>query len=147
MLVSAFAKKAFNVEKPQNKHKQYITRSLEMAQRSGVKMMGKRAAKDTKLGRHSAACAMREDLFRWFTSIRKSVKGRIPKRLLKYQAERCRESTLLASLRHGVKTRLPQITPKWIKLWMKEYHVSLRKPSKRWKVPFPIFMERLRVFW
>jgi hypothetical protein len=90
---------------------------------------------------------MRVELFRWFCSIRGSVKGRIPLRLLRAQAEEQREEYLAACLRLRVVGRAPRITPKWLLAFRREYNISLRCPNKRWKVSKSVLLERLRILW
>ncbi|MCP4245229.1 MAG: hypothetical protein GY772_32230, partial [bacterium] len=107
----------------------------------------KRSAAGLGLGRPPLAPAMRQDLFRWFCQLRGSVKGRIPLKLLRAQAERCRENYLAACLRSRVSRRAPLITAAWLRSFREECRISLRLPNKRWKVSRRVLEERLRIMW
>ena len=42
---------------------------------------------------------------------------------------------------------MPKVTYKWLREFRKEHRISLRLPNKRWKVPRPVFLERIRITW
>ena len=50
-------------------------------------------------------------------------------------------------LLRGVKPEPPLITSHWLRRWMRQFRVSLRRPNKRYKVPLAILQERLQIFW
>ena len=94
------------------------------------------------------APALREELFRWFCSMRGLVKGRLPLHVLRNKALSLRMWCIVEALNHGFQPRVPKIMgTNWLLLWRKEYSVSLRTPNKRWKVPRPVLLQRLRIMW
>ena len=102
---------------------------------------------DRKLGRHRKAQELREALFSWFVGLRKLVKGRFPMSLLKQQAKYLQEKALVAAARENISVDLPDVSNEWIRQWRKEFHVSLRKPTRKFKVPRSVFNERCRITW
>ena len=85
-------------------------------------------------GRKVVAPTVREALYEWFIDVRGSLKARLPRSLFKSQAKffydqwRDQQSD-------DVKQQ-PELvfSNKWIKHWMQEYNVSLRKPNKRYQI-------------
>ena len=47
----------------------------------------------------------------------------------------------------GRPSDVPHITHKWLQCFRQCYHISLRLPNKRWKVPRDVFEQRLRIMW
>jgi hypothetical protein len=72
-------------------------------------------------GRPFMAPSLRDDLFKWFCSIRGSVRGRIPLSLLAAEAVECRIRYLAHCLRWGIPARAPDVRrPAWLKDFRKE---------------------------
>ena len=118
-------------------------------QRDGRKTC--RAPSKLPLGRRKKAPLFREMLFQWFCSYRGTVKGRIFPETLSERAKVLRARYIAAHLETDNATpariNVPKITSHWLTAWRKEYHVSLRSPNKRWKVPRWIWKERVRIYW
>ena len=90
------------------------------------------------LGRPFMAPSLREDLFRWFCSIRGSVRGRIPLSCLRAQAVKCKAQYLAICLQNGVCTEAPDVEAgSWLSGFRKEKRISFRVPNKRWMFPPP----------
>ena len=100
-----------------------------------------------KLGRPHKAPTLRENLSHWFCSIRGSVKGRLPLSCLRFQAERMRALYIATAAKLLRPVSVPKISPKWLREFRKDKHISLRLPNKRWKVPKHVFMERNTITW
>ena len=100
-------------------------------------------------GDHSIkAPVLRAELFRWFCSMRGLIKGRLPLHILANKALSLRMACIVSALENSLKPRVPKIMgTNWLLNWRKEYCVSLRRPNKRWKVPRPVLLQRLRIMW
>ncbi|MCP4243633.1 MAG: hypothetical protein GY772_24025, partial [bacterium] len=90
---------------------------------------------------------MRELLYAWFTSLRRSVTSRIPRKVLDNKAKAIVEDYIANHARRGQRADAPVINAAWLGKWMREYRVSLRQPNRKWKVPRAVLMERLETFW
>ena len=131
------------------KDKMKILRARKLRIGKGVhhNSTAKRVAKNTQLGRNCKAPTIQRALFQWFLSIRGSVKGRIPLRLLHAQGVRIMRQYIRSCLLCSVRPDPPCMTNAWYKRFREKYHISLRLPNKRWKVPFAVFLERCGVLW
>ena len=107
----------------------------------------KNFAQTLKLGPPMLGDSIDRSLFKWFCSIRGSVKGRIPLKLLHAQYHRIRSDYLGVCLRQGLVPKIPASARPWIQRFRKRHCISLRLPNKRWKVPMVVFKERLRILW
>ena len=74
-------------------------------------------------GRKSKAPEVREALFSWFVDVRESLKGRLPRRLFKLKANALYEEWLPDNL--TPESEKLKFGNQWIKMWQKEYGVSL----------------------
>ena len=54
---------------------------------------------------------------------------------------------MTATLNRVEKVEVPQITSHWLRRWRKQYHVSLRRSNRRWKVSKSVCLERCRITW
>ena len=90
---------------------------------------------------------VRETLFEWFSIMRHSVKTRFPPKLMELKAKQFAQDYVTACLINGIQPNAPTITGKWLKNWQMEYHVSFRKPNRKYKVPKKVLEDRLQVFW
>ena len=106
-----------------------------------------RARTSCRLGRPWKAPSIRDNLWHWFCSIRGSVKTRIPLACLKTQANQIRMMYLATAAALRRPAEVPTITYRWLLAFRTYYHISLRMPNKRWKVPKDVFEQRLRIFW
>ena len=102
-----------------------------------------------KQGAHLVkAPVLREELFRWFCSVRNRIKGRLPMSVLLSKALAIRMLCIKAALEIGARPNVPRLVgSNWLQAWRAEYRVSLRRPNKRWKVPRSVLLERLAVMW
>ena len=83
-------------------------------------------------GRKSKAPEVREALFSWFIDIRESLKGHLPRHLFKLKANALYEEWLRDN--PTPESEKLKFGNQWIKMWQKEYGVSLQKPSKRYSI-------------
>ena len=98
-------------------------------------------------GAPALAPMLRETVFDWFLSVRASVAARIPPKLVLMKAK-CIATELLSEMRRTqCFIRLPVLTKRWLRGWKQEYGVSLRKPTKRFKVKRDVLRGRLRSMW
>ncbi len=98
-------------------------------------------------GRPQKAPLVRSLLFEWFSVLRNSVCTRIPKKLVTMKASTLVEDYIKECLQRGVKPDPPMINSHWMRGWMRQHRVSLRRPNRKYKVPLPVLEERLVIFW
>jgi hypothetical protein len=98
-------------------------------------------------GRPQKAPLVRSLLFEWFSVLRNSVCTRIPPKLVAMKASTLVEDYIKECLQRGVKPDPPMITSHWMRGWMRQFRVSLRRPNRKYKVPLPVLEERLVIFW
>ena len=98
-------------------------------------------------GRPMWAPMLRETLFDWFLSVRASVKARLPAKLVLNKAKMIATEMLAEMRRINEFVRLPILDKNWLHRWKKEYGISLRKPTKRYKVNRTVLRDRLRAMW
>ena len=100
-------------------------------------------------GRPFKAPMIREALFEWFSYLRVSTacKVRVPRKLVQLKASALAEEYTRECLLRGVKPDPPLINSHWIRRWMRQFRISLRRPNKRYKVPLAVLQERLQIFW
>ena len=104
------------------------------------------------LGRQGAhlvkAPVIRQQLFEWFCQIRARIRGRLPACLVRQKAMALRMACIREALALGSAPVVPKIIgTSWLFHWKKQYNVSFRKPNKRWKVPRPVLLARLKIMW
>ena len=90
---------------------------------------------------------LREALFDWFCSIRASVLTRIPPKLVLLQAKAIATAMLHEMRRTGMFVSIPVLDKFWLRRWKHSCGVSLRKPTKRYKVKRTVMRGRLRSMW
>ena len=130
--------------------KMHLLRCRKLADNLDAKSSPQKAvrfAATVNLGRPVLAESIHRNLFKWFCSIRGSVKGRIPLRLLQAQAERLRKEYIATCVRLGQTAHIPVLSHAWFLRFRSKHRISLRLPNKRWKVPMPVFKERVRILW
>ena len=97
--------------------------------------------------RQNKASLVREELWEWFCSIRRSFKTRLPPALLLRKAEQLNDLYMEANLKNAQRADAPVINYEWLRNWRLDYGVSLKKPNRKWKVPKAILQERLETTW
>ncbi len=91
---------------------------------------------------------LKEALFAWFCQIRGAIAGRLPLDILYAKAEELRLDFIKEALAKSIKPDVPKfLRTGWMCKFMKAYHISLRRPNKRWKVPRKTLLVRLRTMW
>ena len=85
-------------------------------------------------GRKVTAPEVREALYDWFIDVRGSLKARLPRSLFKTQAKFFYDSWWSQQSEEVEEQPPLTFSNKWIKGWMAEYNVSLRKPNKRFQI-------------
>ena len=98
-------------------------------------------------GRYHKAFLVREELYSWFTDMKRSMKCRFPVFLLRHRAQVITETYILECIRGGRRADPPKLTYTWLREWRLQYGVSLRRPNRRFFVPRAILKERLEVLW
>ncbi len=98
-------------------------------------------------GRPQKAAIVKELLFEWFCSIKRSVKGRLPAVVVLTKAKLLMEEFVAEHLRRGRVAQAGVITSAWLTRWKRQYGVSLRQPNRKWKVARPVLKDRLRIGW
>ena len=94
--------------------------------------------------RKSKAPEVREALFSWFVDVRESLKGRLPRRLFKLKTNALYEECVIIMRDNPTpESEKLKFGNQWIKMWQKEYGVSLRKPNKRYSIKKDL-VERLQ---
>ena len=93
------------------------------------------------------ASLVRERLFEWFCSIKRSVKCRLPARVVLAQATILLEQYVHKAAALTTVGDAPVLSLGWLREWRLEYGVSWRKPNRRCQVPKHVMKERLRVMW
>ena len=81
-------------------------------------------------GRKKNGPEVRKALFSYFVDVCESMKGRLPKRLLRLKAKQFYSEWLRENLLAEVGKPL-KFGNLWIQMWEQEYNISLRRPSKR----------------
>ena len=100
-----------------------------------------------KQGRPQKALLVKHLLWRWFVSIKRSVKTRLPVKIVLTKAHILMEEWISEHLKRGVPAVAGEIGYVWLSRWKKEYGVSFRKPNRKWSVPLPVLRERLETTW
>ena len=116
------------------------------AGRHTVRFRRRRRQRGTQ-GRPTKASLVREHLFQWFCSIKRSVKTRLPARVVLAHAKSLLEKYVLTCVIEKQKADAPVLSHSWLRDWCLQYGVCLRKPNRRCEVPKHVMQERLRVLW
>ena len=98
-------------------------------------------------GRPKKAAIIGELLWEWFASIRNSIVGRNPATVVVSKAQQLCEDYILESLSRGIRPQTPVVDGQWVRRWRVDRGVSFRKPSRKWKVPKAVLLERCQIFW
>ena len=97
-------------------------------------------------GRPQKAAVVRGLLFEWFSVLRNSVAVRIPPKLVMVKAAQLVEDYVKECLLRGVQPDPPSISSQWMKEWLSQYRVRLRRPNRKYKVAKHVLEERLVIF-
>ena len=98
-------------------------------------------------GRPQKAVVVRGLLFEWFSVLRNSVAVRIHPKFVMLKAAQLAQDYVKECLLRGVQPDPPKITSNWMRRWIRQYRVSLRRPNRKYKVPRHVLEERLAIFW
>ena len=75
-----------------------------------------------------------ETMYNWFIDIRSSLKARLPKSMFKAPCKIFYEQCLSQQEKEVPEEKKIVFSNKWVRGWMQEYNVSLRKPNKRFQM-------------
>ena len=81
-------------------------------------------------GRKKNAAEVREALFSYFVDVCESMKGRLPKHLLRLKTKQRYNEWLCENLLAAGEKPL-KFGNRWIQMWEQEYNISSRRPNKR----------------
>ncbi len=98
-------------------------------------------------GRPQKALPVKHLLYQRFLSIRKSVKSRIPVKLVLTKARALMEDWTAEHLKLGLPAVAGAVGYMWLSRWKRDFRVSLRQPNRKWGVPRHILEERLEITW
>jgi hypothetical protein len=107
---------------------------------------------------------VRQQLYAWFISMRFSIDwkkynaacrkasafkciGRFPRSLLKAKLRQFLSEYCQAMLVKGLHPTIPLIRHQWFSSWEAEYGLSMKQPTRKYKVPFHILEERCEIGW
>ena len=132
-----------------------LEKALKLAKRCHEKYLAKdfsssddfskaKIFRETGAGRKPQAVEVRQALFQRFIGIRGVLKGRLPKNLLKMQAESLYNNWLTQQVIPAPESDKLKFSNKWVKGWLEEYNVSLKKPNKRFAIAKEDRLERLQ---
>ena len=98
-------------------------------------------------GRPEKAALVKELLFSWFCLIRRSVRGRIPPKLMLAKANMLMGEYMEEHAARGQRADAALVNYMWLSRWKFLYNVNFRQPNRRFSVPRVIMRERLHLFW
>ncbi len=98
-------------------------------------------------GRPEKASMVKQLLFKWFCTVRRSVRGRIPPSLMLAKARMIMESYVEEHAARGMRADAAKVDYTWLSRWRFQFRVSLRQPNRKWSVPRHIMKERLEIVW
>jgi hypothetical protein len=129
-----------------------FVRPLQVAARNtgtrggGVAFRGRRRRLRGQ-GRPEKASMVKEFLFKWFCTIRRSVRGRIPPSLMLAKARMLMGEYVEEHVVRGMRADAAQVDYTWLSRWKFQFRISLRQPNRKWSVPRAIMKERLEITW
>ena len=85
-------------------------------------------------GRKKSVPEVHEAMYDWFIDIRSSLKARLTKSMFKAQCKIFYEQWLSQQEKEVPEEKKIVFSNKWVRGWMQEYSVSLRKPNKRFQI-------------
>ena len=94
----------------------------------------KKRFRESGAGRKCKAPEVREAMFEWFINVRGVLKGRLPKKIIRTKCQQVYSEWLKQQPEPIPEEEQLKFSKHWIQDWMKEYNVSLRKPTKRFAI-------------
>ena len=94
-------------------------------------------------GRTVKVQEVRYELYSWFVDIRFSLKARLPVNVFRDQAKFLYQEWFSQQTEQIAKENQLKFSRTWIKNWMRDFNVSLRKPNKRYSIPYEDRKERI----
>lgn len=157
----------YGSSKPPKKDRVWLSSCIELANEADGDLkslaLGARGVKATSASARTPAalrmrrkgtqgapfkCAViREALFDWFVDIRTSVATNITPRLVLMKAKELGEIALAQMRKSGEYTPLLVLDRGWLLRWKRDYGVTLRKPTQRYKCSKAVLLERLCAMW
>jgi hypothetical protein len=98
-------------------------------------------------GRPQKAVPVKDALYDWFCSIKRSVMTRLPAKLVLGKAQALMEEWVGEHVQRGLPAVAGSISKVWLLRWRRCYGVSLRQPNRKWSVPRKVLVERLETTW
>ena len=106
----------------------------------------------------------RQTLYEWFAAARYAVDwkraqqgfsrpgsrkcmARFARAMVRQKAKQLLQDYCHESLMWGLQLRTVDLSGRWFENWESEYGLSMRKPSRKYKVPKAVMAERLEVGW
>ena len=86
-------------------------------------------------------------LFQWFVDRRMLVAGRMNIKEIEQHARTLLMAMSMRRLEGGVSPQPPVINERWLSRWRHTWGVSLRKPTRRFKVKRHVLLKRLETYW
>ena len=85
-------------------------------------------------GRKCKAPEVRQAMFEWFVNVRGSLKGRLLVKMFRSKCVQVYDEWLKQQPEPIPENERLKFGKNWIRGWMEEYHVSLRKPNKKFAI-------------
>ena len=109
-------------------YEKYLATDFEGAEPS------KKRFRESGAWRKCKAPEVREAMFEWFINVRGVLKGRLPKKMFRTKCQQVYSEWLKQQPEPIPEGEQLKFSKHWIQDWMKEYNVSLRKPTKRFAI-------------
>ena len=91
--------------------------------------------------------AIAQALWQWFVNIRSSVETVMSPKYLLRSAKYIADQVVAAMTDEGEYIEVPLIDMRWFRRWRQDHGVVLMQPNRRYKVPWPLMVERLCYMW
>ena len=115
-------------------------------------------------GRPHLCPAVRDALYEWYISMRFSIDwrtynascrrlgkykcmGRFPRSLIKRKLEQLLSDCASDALLSGARMQMFKINSRWFDIWQNEYGLSMKMPTRKYKVPLDVLEERCEIGW
>ena len=85
-------------------------------------------------GRKSKAPEVREAMFEWFINVRGALKGSLPIKMFRTKCQQVYSEWLKQQPKTIPEEEQLKFSTQWIRDWMEEFNVSLRKPNKQFAI-------------
>ena len=97
-------------------------------------------------GPQKRALEVRSSLFDYFIDIQSTLKGRLPQCILLAKAKEFYSKYCELKQQAGETPDELKLTDKWLRLWCKDYRVSLKHPNKRFSISHVVRKRRIIQF-